>query len=103
MYLPDDSKKYAATTTAHSKHLLQLLQQKNILHTSSSTIWENIDGCAEQYICANELYLLSILSHAHDIIINHDVVAPVYGKDVVDGINYTEKGYLSMLMTMSNL
>ena len=44
------------------------------------------------------MYLLPILYHAHDILIGCSVVAPVHEKDVADGIKYTEKTYLSMLM-----
>ena len=47
-FLSDDSKKDAATTTAHSKQLISLLKDKQVLTTSLSTIWENTDGCAEQ-------------------------------------------------------
>ena len=48
-FLSDDSKQDAATTTAHIKQLISLLKNKQVLKTSLSTIWENTDGCAEQY------------------------------------------------------
>ena len=54
-FLSDDSKQDAATTTAHSKRLTSLLKKKQVLTTSLSTIWENTDGCAEQYRCASAL------------------------------------------------
>ena len=38
-FLSDDSKQYAATTTAHSKRLISLLKNKQVLTTSLSTIW----------------------------------------------------------------
>ena len=53
--LPDDSKQYAVTTTAHSKHLIELLKEQKVLTSKLSTIWENTDGCAEQYRCSSEL------------------------------------------------
>ena len=42
----DDSKQDAATTTTHSKLLLSLLKNKQVLTTLLSTIWENTDVCA---------------------------------------------------------
>ena len=54
-FLSDNSKQYAATTSAHSKSLISLLKNKQVLTTSLSTIWENTDGCAEQYRCASAL------------------------------------------------
>ena len=50
------------------------------------------------YICAMELYLLSILAHAYGIIIDCGFFVPVHGKYVVDGLNATEKWFISMLM-----
>ena len=61
-FLSNDSKQDAATTTAHSKQLISLLKNKKVLTTSLSTIWENTDGCAEQYRCASALYLMSVIS-----------------------------------------
>ena len=57
-FLSDDRKQDAATTTAHSKRLISLLKNKQVLTTSLSTIWSNTDGCAEQYRCASALYLM---------------------------------------------
>ena len=50
-FLSGDSKQDTDNTTAHSKILISLLKNKQVLTTSLSTIWENIDSCAEQYIC----------------------------------------------------
>ena len=36
------------------------------------------------------LYLLSMFAHAYNITIDHDVGAPVYGREVFDGLNHTE-------------
>ena len=68
------------------------------MHTTISTIWDNRDGCGEQYICTTVLYLLSVLSHAHKIIIDSGAGAPGHGKYVVDGLNAMNKRYLSTLM-----
>ena len=44
------------------------------------TIWGNIDGCAEQYICATVLYLLSMFAHEYNIVIDNDVIPPGHGR-----------------------
>ena len=38
LFLSDDSKQDAATTTAHRKHLISLLKDKKVMKTSLSTI-----------------------------------------------------------------
>ena len=75
LFLSDESKWDAATTKAHSKRLISFFKDKKILTTSLSTIWDNTDGFAEQYRCASELYLTSVMSQ------------PGHGKEVVDGLN----------------
>ena len=54
-FLSDDSKQDSATTTAHIKRLILFLKNKRVLTTPLSIIWENNDGCAEQYRCASTL------------------------------------------------
>ena len=51
----------------------------------------------EQYIFPTELYLLSMLSHAYNIVIDHVVGAPGHGNYFVDGLNATNN-FLKMLM-----
>ena len=54
----------------------------------------NTYGCAEQYLCATAPYLLSILAHAYNTIIDCGVGAPVHGRYV----NATNKRFLSVLI-----
>ena len=68
-----------------------------------STIWENTDGCAEQYICATALYLMSVLSQRHSIIFYRGISAPGHGKEVVDGLNAIDKRYIYQLMSTVQL
>ena len=63
-----------------------------------STIWGNMYGCVDQYLSATTLYLLSMLTHAYNIIIDRGDGAPGHGGDFFDGLNTTEKWFLSMLM-----
>ena len=58
----------------------------------------NSDGCAEQYRCASALYLLSVLSQSHSIIIDWGISAPGHGKEVVHGLNAIDKQYMYKLM-----
>ena len=71
--------------------------------TNKSTIWDNKDGCAYQYRCANALYLLSMLSHSYNTVIYRGVGSPGNGKDVVDGLNATNKRFLSMFVSTMQL
>ena len=47
--LSDDSKQDSATTISHSKIIIELLNQRNILLNTLITIWENVDVFAEHH------------------------------------------------------
>ena len=68
-----------------------------------STILENSDGCAEQYICATALYLMSVLSQCHSIIFDRGSIAPGHVKYVVDGLHAIDKRYMYQLMSTVKL
>ena len=91
LFLSDDSQQDTSTTTAHSKRLISLLNNKKVLKISLSTIWENTDGFAEQYRCASELYLISLMSQTYSIIIDRGISEPGHGKEVVYGLNAVDK------------
>ena len=63
-----------------------------------TTIWENTDGCADQYRCATALYLLSILYNAYNNVIYRGFGTPEHGKYIVYGLNANEKIFLTILM-----
>ena len=92
-FLSEDIKQDAATTTAHNKLLISFLKNKQVLTTSLSKIWENTDGCAEQYRYASALYLMSVMSQTYSIITYRGISAPGHGKEVVDGLNAVDKSY----------
>ena len=54
-----------------------------------STNRENIYGCAEKSIFATVLYLLSILAHTYNVIIECGVGAPVHVSEFIDSLNAT--------------
>ena len=97
--MSDDSKQDSATTTAHIKLDIKLFNKFNILSNTLSTILENTDGCAEHYICATALCLMSMLSQTFSVIIDHSISAPEHGRKVVDGLNATEKRFLFQLIS----
>ena len=102
-FLSDDSKHDDATNTTHRKRLISLLKNKQVLTISLSTIWENSDGCAEQYIFASALYLMSVMSQTYCIIIDKGIRAPGSGKEVVDGPNAVDKLYIYQFMSKVQL
>ena len=54
-----------------------------------STLWDNTDGCAEHYIYATALYLLSILLQYYNIIIDRVISALGHDRDIVYVSNAT--------------
>ena len=85
-FLSDDSKQDAATTTVHSKFLIELFKKK-VLTSTLSTMWENTDCCLDKYRCASALYPMSFFYQCHSIIIDRGISAPLHGKEVVGGLN----------------
>ena len=80
-----------------------MLKEKKILTSSFITIFENTDGCAEQYRCAFVLYLMSVMSQCYSIIIHQDISAHGHGKEIVDGLNDVYKRYIYQLMSTDQL
>ena len=71
-----------------------MLKELKVFKSSLSAIWENTDGCPEQYICASALYRMSVMSQCYSVIIYHGISAPGNGKEVVDGLNSIDKRYI---------
>ena len=57
-------------------------------------MWENTDGCDEQYRCASAMYLMSVMSQCYSIIIDSGISVPGNGKEVGDEINAVDKRYI---------
>ena len=55
-----------------------MLQNRKLCFVGLSTIWENKGACADQYIGVDSLYLLSILAHIYNVIIDFGVGEPVH-------------------------
>ena len=98
-FLSHDSKQDAVTTTAHNKRLIELLKEQKVLTSSLSTIWEDTDGCADQYICTSALYIMSIMLQCYSDIIDRGISAPGCSKEVVYSINAIDKRYIYQLIS----
>ena len=63
-------------------------------------MWDQKDGCANQYRCSIDYYLMSYLSTSYQFVLDRAVDAPGHGKDVVDGFNAVQKRYLATCLRM---
>ena len=54
----DGNKQDAAKTTERIKRIIKLLKKLKIISSKLSMLWENRDGCPENYRCSTALYLL---------------------------------------------
>ena len=102
-FLSDDIKQDSATTTSHRKRFIELLKERKLLASSLSKIWENTDSCAEQYICAYEIYFMSVMFQCYSVIIDHGMSAPGYGKEVIDDLNEIDNLYIYKLRSNSQV
>ena len=68
-----------------------------------SEIWENTGGCADQYICAFALCLMSVMLQCYSVIIYHGIIAYGHVKELVDGINAIDKRYIYQSMSKVQL
>ena len=73
--------------------------KNNIMSTKFSTLLENTDGFSKHYKCAMALFLLSMLSQAFYIIINHGVIATGYSRELLYDLNATEKCFPLQLIS----
>ena len=65
-----------------------------ILVSGITTLWEDTDGCDNQYRCDLAIYLMTVLPYPYGIIMDEAINAPGHGNNVVDGLNATDIIYL---------
>ena len=63
-------------------------------------MWDQTDVCVKQYRCCIDYQLISFLSKSYQIVIDRAVDTSDHGKDVVDGFNAFQKGYLATCLRM---
>ena len=71
-----------------------MFQKIIVLFADRSTIWENMDGFAEKYHLTTVICLLPMLAHAYNIKIDRGVGSTLNDREVVDGLNDTDKIFL---------
>ena len=99
LHLSDSNLQNAATTTAHLYTLLaNVFEKKQMI--SGRTTWDQTYGCANQYRCSIDYYLMSYLSTSYKIVLDRVLDTPGHGKDVVDGFNALQKRYLATCLRM---
>ena len=77
-----------------------MFEEKQMIR--GGTMWYQTDGCANQYRCSIDYYMMSFLSKSYQIVIGEAVDTPGHGKDVVDGFNDVQKRYLATCLRMSS-
>ena len=63
-------------------------------------MWDQTDGCTNQYRCSIAYYLMSYLPKSYQIVLDRSVDTPGNGKDVVNGFNAVYKQYLATCLIM---
>ena len=84
-------------------HILIFDLKKGQIFLDGRTMFENTDGCANQYDCATAIHLLSMLATEINITINRAVDAPGHRQNLVDGMNACDKQYLKQMMMIITL
>ena len=93
-YISDENEQDECDSYAHMFHLLKKFFYSGILVCGMSTVREDTNGCAKQYRCDLDIYLMTVLSYSYDIIIDCAINAPGHGNNVVDVLNAMDKHYL---------
>ena len=75
-----------------------MLEKKQMIR--GGTIWDQTDGCTNQYMCSIAYYMMSFLSKSYQFFIDRAVDTPGHGKGVVYGFNAVQKRYLATCLRM---
>ena len=68
--------------------------ESGILVSGIPKVWEDTDGCANQYRCDLGTYLMNVLSYLYGIVIYREINAPGHVNNFVDVLDATEKRHL---------
>ena len=77
---------------------LQQLKSDGRISYGRTVIYDQTDGCTNQYRQTAVVWILSILSQTYGVTIDRYIHAPGHGKGIVDGLNATTKRYLMQCM-----
>ena len=90
-YIGDDNEQYACASHAHMFTQLEIFKYE-ILVSGMSTV--NSLGRHQWLYHSIYVWLMTVLSSSYGIITDHTINAPGHVKNVVDGLNLTDKRYL---------
>ena len=65
-----------------------------------STVWKDTDGFSKQYRPDFSIYLMTVLSSSYCVIIDCKIIEPGHEKNVINGLNATDKHYLKGKMEL---
>ena len=71
-------------------HLFKTFLEPGILVSVMSKFWEDTSGCTNKYNFSLAIYLMTLSSSSYGIIMDCAIIAPVYGNNVIDGLNAME-------------
>ena len=71
-------------------HLLKKIFESGILVSGMTILWKYTNGCAKQYSCALDIYLITVISSSYGIIMDRAINLLCHGNHVFDGLNTTE-------------
>ena len=94
LYIIDENEQYSYDSNAHMVNLFKKYIDFGLLVSGLSIVWKDTCGYTKQYKCDLTIYLMTLFSYLYGIIMNHEINAPVNVKNVVGGINATNKRYL---------
>lgn len=92
-HLSDFSKQDAAVTARNMTRLITDAMASGEL-AKGGTVWQKTDGCGKQYRSSKALYLLSLLSSTHGVVIDRMIEVSGHGKDAADGLGGLIKRFL---------
>ena len=75
-------------------HILKIFLESGKLVSGVLTVWEDTYRCADKYRCDLDIYVMTVLSSSYIIIMDCAINEPGHWKNIVDGLNATEKRYL---------
>ena len=71
--ISENSNQDTATTYMHISSFLTEILDQRMIKQESTTMWEETDECAKQYMCATAMYLLLLISVRFNIVIDRAV------------------------------
>ena len=95
-HFSDDSDNNVATKFEHIKKFIHWMNENN-LFIKYSIIYDTKYEFSKQYICANTMWLLSVLEFTKIVILDRFINYPGHGRSKIDGINGSNNTYFKKI------